>query len=70
MAPAKKTPTRIGLMGFGRIGRNVFRQVRDRSDIEVAAIVDIADPMALAYLLKHDTIFGATRRAAFADGHR
>jgi glyceraldehyde 3-phosphate dehydrogenase len=70
MAPAKKTPTRIGLMGFGRIGRNVFRQVRDRSDIEVAAIVDIADPAALAYLLKYDTIFGRyPGGAAFADGH-
>jgi len=51
-------PIRIGLMGFGRIGRNVFRQVRDRSDLEVAAIVDVADPTALAYLLEYDTIFG------------
>ena len=50
--------TRIGLMGFGRIGRNVFRQVRNREDLEVAAIVDIADPAALAYLLEYDTIFG------------
>lgn len=63
-------PTRIGLMGFGRIGRNVFRQLRDRSDIEVAAIVDIADPAALAYLLKYDTIFGRYRGgASYADGH-
>ncbi|OFW67310.1 MAG: hypothetical protein A2Z12_06290 [Actinobacteria bacterium RBG_16_68_21] len=51
-------PIRIGLMGFGRIGRNVFRQVRDRGDLEVAAIVDVADPTALAYLLEYDTIFG------------
>ncbi|HSM00936.1 MAG TPA: type I glyceraldehyde-3-phosphate dehydrogenase [Acidimicrobiia bacterium] len=50
--------TRIGLMGFGRIGRNVFRQSWDREDLEVAAIVDIADPAALAYLLEYDTIFG------------
>jgi glyceraldehyde 3-phosphate dehydrogenase len=70
MAPAKKTVTRIGLMGFGRIGRNVFRQVRDRSDIEVAAIVDVADPNALAYLLKYDTIFGRyPGGASFEDGH-
>lgn len=62
--------TRIGLMGFGRIGRNVFRQVRDRKDIEVAAIVDIADPAALAYLLKYDTIFGRyPGQVEFADGH-
>ncbi len=63
-------PTRIGLMGFGRIGRNVFRQVRDRPDIEVAAIVDIADPAALAYLLKYDTIFGRyPDPVEYADGH-
>jgi glyceraldehyde 3-phosphate dehydrogenase len=49
---------RIGLMGFGRIGRNVFRQLSDHPDLEVAAIADIADPAALAYLLEFDTIFG------------
>lgn len=62
--------TRIGLMGFGRIGRNVFRQVRDRHDIEVAAIVDIADPVGLAYLLEYDTILGRYGQdVAFVDGH-
>ncbi len=63
-------PIRIGLMGFGRIGRNVFRQVRDRKDIEVGAIVDIADPAALAYLLKYDTIFGRYPDSVeFTEGH-
>ena len=63
-------PTRIGLMGFGRIGRNVFRQVATQPDIEVAAIVDIADPAALAYLLEYDTIFGRyPEDVGFADGH-
>ena len=50
--------TRIGLMGFGRIGRNVFRIVHDREDVEVAAIVDIAEPQALEYLLRFDTVHG------------
>ena len=45
-------------MGFGRIGRNVFRQLEEHSSIEVTAIADIADPAALAYLLEFDTIFG------------
>jgi glyceraldehyde 3-phosphate dehydrogenase len=45
-------------MGFGRIGRNVFRQLENEPDIEVAAIADIADRAALVYLLKFDTIFG------------
>lgn len=51
-------PIRVGLMGFGRIGRNVFRQLQDEPDIEVVAICDIADRAALVYLLKFDTIFG------------
>jgi glyceraldehyde 3-phosphate dehydrogenase len=51
-------PTRIGLMGFGRIGRNVFRIVHDRSDVEVVAIADIAEPQALEYLLRYDTVHG------------
>ncbi len=50
--------TRIGLMGFGRIGRNVFRIVHERADVEVAAIVDVAEPAALEYLLRFDTVHG------------
>ncbi len=49
---------RIGIMGFGRIGRNVFRILYPRDDIEIRAIVDIADPQALVYLLKFDTVHG------------
>ena len=49
---------RIGIMGFGRIGRNVFRILYPRDDIEIAAIVDIAEPKSLEYLLKFDTVHG------------
>ena len=49
---------RIGIMGFGRIGRNVFRILYPRDDIEIVAIVDIADPKGLEYLLKFDTVHG------------
>ena len=49
---------RIGLMGFGRIGRNVFRLLHDRDDLDVVAINDIAEPEALTYLLKYDSIYG------------
>ena len=45
-------------MGFGRIGRNVFRQVAGDIGMRVHAIVDIADREALAYLLKYDSIYG------------
>lgn len=52
------TTARIGLMGFGRIGRNVFRLLHDRDDLDVVAIADIAAPEALTYLLKYDSIYG------------
>jgi glyceraldehyde 3-phosphate dehydrogenase len=45
-------------MGFGRIGRNVFRLLHDREDLDVVAISDIAEPKALTYLLKYDSIYG------------
>jgi len=51
-------PTRVGIMGFGRIGRNVFRILYPRDDIDIVAIVDIADPKGLEYLLKFDTVHG------------
>lgn len=50
--------TRIGLMGFGRIGRNVFRLLHDRDDLDIVAVSDIADPTALTYLLKYDSLYG------------
>jgi glyceraldehyde 3-phosphate dehydrogenase len=52
------TPIRVGLMGFGRIGRNLFRILYNREDIQVAAISDIADHKSLEYLLRFDTILG------------
>ncbi|HUG07835.1 MAG TPA: glyceraldehyde 3-phosphate dehydrogenase NAD-binding domain-containing protein [Acidimicrobiia bacterium] len=52
------TTARIGLMGFGRIGRNVFRLLHDRDDMDVVAIADVAEPEALTYLLKYDSIYG------------
>ena len=52
------TAARIGLMGFGRIGRNVFRLLYNRDDMDIVAIADIAKPDALTYLLKYDSIYG------------
>jgi glyceraldehyde 3-phosphate dehydrogenase len=48
----------VGLMGFGRIGRNLFRILYQSKDIRLAAISDIADHKALEYLLRFDTILG------------
>jgi glyceraldehyde 3-phosphate dehydrogenase len=48
----------VGINGFGRIGRLVFRVLCERDDFEVAAINDLADAESLAYLLKYDTVHG------------
>ena len=49
---------RIGINGFGRIGRLVFRVAAARSDVEVVGINDLAATSALAHLLKYDTVHG------------
>ena len=51
-------PIRIGLSGFGRIGRNLFRILYKSEEIRIGAISDIADHEALEYLVRFDTIFG------------
>ena len=48
--------TRIGINGFGRIGRSVFRILSERDDMEVVAINDLYENEQLAYLLKYDTL--------------
>jgi glyceraldehyde 3-phosphate dehydrogenase len=49
---------RIGINGFGRIGRTVFRVIHQRKGMEVVAINDVADPQSLAHLLKYDSVHG------------
>jgi len=51
-------PVRIGIMGFGRIGKNIFRQIYQRDDIEIVAISDLGTPESMAYLLEFDTVYG------------
>ena len=51
-------PVRVGINGFGRIGRSVFRILSARDDLEVVAINDLFDNAQLAYLLKYDTVMG------------
>jgi glyceraldehyde 3-phosphate dehydrogenase len=48
----------IGLMGLGRIGRNIFRILYKSRDLRIEAVSDVADHAGLAYLLKFDTILG------------
>jgi len=49
---------RVGINGFGRIGRNLYRAAMDDKDIEIVAVNDITDPETLAHLLKYDSVLG------------
>ncbi|MFN2450730.1 MAG: type I glyceraldehyde-3-phosphate dehydrogenase [Candidatus Dormibacteria bacterium] len=50
---------KVGINGFGRIGRNVYRAARERApELEIVAVNDLTDARTLAHLLKHDTILG------------
>jgi glyceraldehyde 3-phosphate dehydrogenase len=51
-------PVKVGINGFGRIGRNIFRAALGDPAVEIVAVNDITDPKTLAYLLKYDSILG------------
>ena len=61
--------TRIGINGFGRIGRMVFRAaVQDFPDLEIVGINDILEPEYLAYMLKYDSVHGRFRGTVSVEG--
>ena len=49
---------KIGINGFGRIGRNIYRAAMGDKDVEIVAANDITDPRTLAHLLKYDSVLG------------
>ncbi|MGH7877446.1 MAG: type I glyceraldehyde-3-phosphate dehydrogenase, partial [Candidatus Dormibacteraceae bacterium] len=50
---------RVGINGFGRIGRNIFRAASERNpEVEIVAVNDLGDTATFAHLLKHDTALG------------
>jgi glyceraldehyde 3-phosphate dehydrogenase len=51
-------PVKVGINGFGRIGRNIFRAALGDPAMEIVAVNDITDSMTLAHLLKYDSILG------------
>jgi glyceraldehyde 3-phosphate dehydrogenase len=51
-------PIKVGINGFGRIGRNIVRASLGNPEIEFVAVNDITDPKTLAHLLKYDSILG------------
>jgi len=60
---------KIGINGFGRIGRLVFRIAHKRDDVEVLAVNDLTDAKTLAYLLKYDSVHGKFDGSVKAEGN-
>lgn len=58
-----KTKTTIGINGFGRIGRNLFRLLINHPTIDVVAVNDLADSKTLSHLLKYDSIHGVLKES-------
>jgi glyceraldehyde 3-phosphate dehydrogenase len=57
---------RVGINGFGRIGRNIMRAALDNSNIDFVAVNDITDAATLAHLLKYDSVLGNLDRSIAA----
>jgi glyceraldehyde 3-phosphate dehydrogenase len=61
---------RVGINGFGRIGRNIFRAGMAHKDIDFVAVNDLTDAGTLAHLLKYDSILGNLKASIKASGDR
>jgi glyceraldehyde 3-phosphate dehydrogenase len=59
----------IGIIGFGRIGRNLLRLGYDDPQLNFVGVSDLADPEALFYLLHHDTVYGPVETEAYLKDH-
>lgn len=60
--------TKVGINGFGRIGKLVFQVLEESNDFEVVAVNDLSDPNTLAYLLKYDSVHGRYPHEVGVDG--
>ncbi|MBP6640591.1 MAG: type I glyceraldehyde-3-phosphate dehydrogenase, partial [Bacteroidia bacterium] len=58
---------KVGINGFGRIGRLVFRLLAENPNVEVVKINDLTDNATLAHLLKYDTVHGKFKGTVTAD---
>ncbi|AMM95048.1 type I glyceraldehyde-3-phosphate dehydrogenase [Peribacillus simplex] len=59
---------KVGINGFGRIGRNVFRAALSNPEVEIVAINDLTDANMLAHLLQYDSIHGSLNEKVTVDG--
>src|SRR5215471_10857452 len=62
--------TKVGINGFGRIGRNIMRAALGATDIDFVAVNDLTNATTLAHLLKYDSILGNLKHAITAKGDR
>lgn len=60
--------TKIGINGFGRIGRNVLRAALNKPEFDIVAVNDLTDALTLAHLLKYDSIHGVLDGEVYAEG--
>ena len=61
---------RVGINGFGRIGRNIMRAAMSHDDIDIVAVNDLTDAATLAHLLKYDSILGNLKADITSKGDR
>ena len=61
---------KVGINGFGRIGRNIMRAAMDDSGIDIVAVNDLTNAETLAHLLKYDSILGNLKADISAKGDR
>jgi len=60
---------KVGINGFGRIGRLVFRAMAERENIEVVGINDLIDAKYMAYMLKYDSVHGEFKGEVSVEGN-
>jgi glyceraldehyde 3-phosphate dehydrogenase len=59
---------KVGINGFGRIGRNILRTALNDTNLEFAAVNDLTDAKTLAHLLKYDSVLGNLDNKVTAEG--
>jgi glyceraldehyde 3-phosphate dehydrogenase len=60
---------KVGINGFGRIGRNIYRASLNQKDLEIVAVNDITDAKTLAHLLKYDSVLGNLEQEIHTEGN-
>src|ERR1700752_5101442 len=70
MERIEEMAVKVGINGFGRIGRNIMRAAMNDDSIDFVAVNDLTNAATLAHLLKYDSILGNLKASISADGDR